>query len=113
MIAKLHEDPFPALGAGRLGGGVKDYEANYNCNWWCHNQRDLIYYKIMLLHKVYDIISPFHINTSLKLQASSATFSHYIFLRVSQEFLSCMRFKVSIGLEGVLSCPMIDFEEPL
>ena len=73
VIAKLHEDPFPALGAGRLGGGVKDYEANYNCNWWCHNQRDLIYYKIMLLHKVYDIISPFHINTSLKLQASSAT----------------------------------------
>ena len=55
------------------GERVKDYEANYNCNCWCHNQRDLIYYKIMLLHKVYDIISPFHINTSLKLQASSAT----------------------------------------
>ena len=103
-----------------------DYEANYNCNCWCHNQRDLVYYKIMLLHKVYDIISPFHINTSLKLQASSNNkfkpnfkYTIYIFTILlpfyvfSQEFLSCMMFKVSIGLEGVLSCPLIDFEEPL
>ena len=53
-------------------------------------------------------------NSSQVLNRKYLYFRITVFYVIRKSFyLVWGRFKVSIGLEGVLSCPMIDFEEPL